>query len=136
MNPIIIPPRIVRHAHESLCRRLGEAASEIATLSEGRGYENGEQYAELVKQFDRNRELLDLIGWTANEARQAATITTPRHRAILRQALRAQLELERYMTDEDPKKIGSAQQIEKATRSAQEIEQFLSEVRATSQSDK
>lgn len=130
MSTIIIPPRIVRYAHESLCRRLGEAASDIATLSEARGYEHGEQYAEPVDRFERNRELLDLIGWISKEAQEVAIITTPRHRVTLRRALRAQLEIERWMTEEDAKMAGSKEQIERARRSAEEIEQFLAELRA------
>jgi hypothetical protein len=39
------PPRAT---HQSLCRELGIAASDIAELSESRGYEHGERYAELV----------------------------------------------------------------------------------------
>jgi hypothetical protein len=136
MDPIIIPPRIIRYAHQSLCRELGIAASEIADLSEARGYEHGERYAEFVKRFDRYRELLDLIGWSNSKPQKAVTISRPRDRATLRRALRAQLELERYMIEEDPEMIGSAQQIESAKRSAQEIEQFLTELRATSPSDK
>lgn len=130
MKTIIVPPKIRGYAHESLCRRLGEAASDIATLSEARGYEHGGQYAEPVERFERNRELLDLIGWSANQAQQAATITRTRDRATLRQALRAQLKIERWMTEEDPKMVGSKQQIERARRNAEEIEQFLSELRA------
>jgi hypothetical protein len=129
MSTITIPTPIVRYAHESLCRRLGEAASDIATLSEARGNEHGEQYAEPIERFDRNRDLLEVIGWTSNEAKGAVTITGRRHRATLRQALRVQLELERGMTEEDPKLVGSEQQIERARRSAREIEQFLTELR-------
>ena len=127
---VTIPPRIVRYAHESLCRQLGEAASDIATLSEARGYDHGERYAELLKRFDRSRDLLDLIGWTSNKAQEALTITMSRHRATLRQALRAQLELERRMTEEDPKLVGSKEQIQGAMRRAKEIERYLSELRA------
>jgi hypothetical protein len=128
---ITIPPRIVRYAHESLCRQLGMAASDIAEISEDRGYEHGERYAELVERFDRNRGLLDVIGWTRSEAQEAVTISAPRDRATLRQALRAQLELERYMMEEDRRLVGGEQQIEKAKRRAHEIERFLSVVRAT-----
>ncbi len=135
MSTIIILPRIVRYAHESLCRQLGIAASDIAETSEARGYEHGERYAEPIKRFDRNRALLDLIGWTNSEAQEAVTISAPCDRATLRQALGAQLQLERYMTDEDPKLVGSEQQIETARRRAQEIEQFLSELRAATGGD-
>lgn len=57
-------------------------------------------------------------------------ITGRRHRATLRQALRAQLELKRCMTEEAPKLVGSEQQIERARLSAREIEQFLLDLRA------
>lgn len=135
MSNIIVPPQIVRYAHESLCRQLGDAAADIGVITSAGGCECGERYAEPVERFDRNRRLLDRIGWTYSENQGAVTISAPRDRATLRQALRAQLELERDMLEEDPRTVGGKQQIEKSKRCAQEIEQFLSELRTETRRD-
>lgn len=135
MKTIIVPPQILGYARESLCRQLGQAADEIAQISDARGYEHGERYAEPLKRFDSTRALLELLGWTDSKGREAVTISGRRERATLRQALRAQLEIERDMMGEDRSLAGAERQITTAKRRAREIESFLSEVRAATEGD-
>ena len=135
MKTIIVLPQILGYARESLCRQLGQAADDIAQISEARGYEHGERYAEPLQRFDSTRALLELIGWTDREHREVVTISGSRERATLRQALRAQLEIERDMMGEDRDLAGAERQIRTAKRRAREIDSFLSEVRAASKGD-
>jgi hypothetical protein len=132
MKTISIPPQIIGYTRESLCRQLGQAADQIAQISEARGCEHGERYAKPIQRFDRIRALLELIGWTDREDREVVRISRPRERATLRQALRAQLRIEREMAMENPNLIGAKRQIKIAKRRIREIESFLSELRVAS----
>lgn len=118
---------------ESLCSQLGLVAEEIGEVTHEWGHRRPERYTKPMARFDRIRGLLDLIAWTPSDAEQAVTIITARDRETLRHALRLQLETEWDMLDVEPDVTGAPGQVEKAKRRIEEIEQFLTKTRETTQ---
>lgn len=129
MKSIVIPPRIIGYARESLCSQLGLAAEDIGEGIHEWGHRHPERYAEPVERFDRIRRLLEFVGWADANPRQPITVTAPRDQMTLIDALMAQLAVERDMMEEDRGLRDAERQIKTARRRAREIEKFLADVR-------
>jgi len=91
----------VRTLRIGLHSELGEAASEIDQITDQRGREeHSERYAEPLKQLDRARALLDVVGWGETQQRVEIEIDLAEHHSALFGALRHQALIHQDMIED------------------------------------
>ena len=103
MTTITIPARIVRYLREALHSQLGMAAEDIGHASHEGGRDRPVLYAEPLERFDRNRALLDLIGWKDETDEGPAIVNLVGHRPRSWRRYRRKVETERNMIEDDPR---------------------------------
>lgn len=100
-SKLTIPAELVRTLRIGLHSELGEAASEIDSISYQRGREQcPEWYEEPLIQLDCARALLDVIGWGETQQRVEVEIDLAEHHSALFGALRGQVLIHRDMIEE------------------------------------
>jgi hypothetical protein len=100
-SKLTIPAELVRTLRIGLHSELGEAASEIDSISYQPGREEyPEWYEEPLLQLDCARALLDAIGWGETQQRSAVEIDLAEHHDALFGALRGQVLIHRDMIEE------------------------------------
>jgi hypothetical protein len=130
MTTLTIPANVVGIVRSALHSELGQAASEIAAVSEERE-RYPERYDEPVAHFDAYRALLEAIGWGDTERPEPVQMDiAQQHQRELLTALEARLEIERDYMAVSPHLKGAERQRRTATRYARTIEGFLPTVRA------
>ncbi len=131
MTTLTIPADVVTIVRNALHTELGQAASEIAAVSEEHERERyPERYEEPVAHFDAYRALLEAIGWGDTERPEPVQMDLAQHHWELLTALEARLEIERDYMAVSPHLKGAERQRQTATRYARAIEGFLPTVRA------
>ena len=100
-SKLTIPAELVRTLRIGLHSELGEAASEIDSITYQPGREEyPEWYEEPLMQLDDARALLDVIGWGETPQPVAVEIDLAEHYAALFGALRGQVLIHRDMIEE------------------------------------
>jgi hypothetical protein len=126
-TPLVIPPSVVSILRSAVLFEIGDAASEISTVSaRARAESHPEWFAGHLEHLDTQRALLDALGWS--EAEVEVEIDLDKHRAALVKALANQLETELDLMEADPGKQGAESQRRRARANAREIERFVAEV--------
>ncbi len=128
-TPLVIPPAVVSILRSAVLFEIGDAASEISTVSaRARAESHPEWFAGHLNHFDTQRALLDALGWSEADIEIEAEIDLDQHRAALVRALANQLETELDLMDADPGKQGAESQRRRARANAREIERFIADV--------
>ncbi len=100
-SKLTIPAELVRTLRIGLHSELGEAASEIDSITYQPGREESpEWYEEPLMQLDGARSLLDVIGWGETQQPVAVEIDLAEHHSALFGALRGQVLIHRDMIEE------------------------------------
>jgi hypothetical protein len=125
---LVVPPAVVPILRSALINEVGDAASEISTVSSLAEREwHPQWFASHLDHFDTHRSLLDLVGWGESDGQTELEIDLDWHRAPLLNALINQLDLELDLMDVDPTIGGAARQRRRAEISARAIESFLAD---------
>ena len=108
-----VPAAAVPRLREALYRQIGTTAEEIdqIILWAGRAHDD---WSALVARFDRARVVLDVIGWNDRTRERDTEIDLDQHREVIVEALRDELDAERYLMSDK----GAAQRSGSASRPA------------------
>jgi hypothetical protein len=121
-----IPAEIVGHLRCGLHSDIGPVAFEIDGVSTKADRETGPGlYDESLGRLDAIRQLLDIVGWTIAEPPVSVDVDLDRHGSAIVSALNGLLTIARDHMDVDPTFAGAEQQRTRASRTAREIEAFL-----------
>jgi hypothetical protein len=119
-----IPAEAVLRLREALYGELGDVAEELASVSRRpRARQQRDKWAQHLARFDRNRALLDEIGWVQRDPERDTEIDLARHRQAIVEALTAALESERHLMAEQGAR--AEQQRRNAHARAVTIESFM-----------
>jgi N-acetyl-beta-hexosaminidase len=128
-TPLVIPPAVVSILRSAVLFEIGDAASEISTVSaRARAESHPEWFAGHLRHFDTQRALLDALGWKEAEVEIEPQIDLDQHQSALVTALANQLDTELDLIEADPGKQGAGPQRRRANTNAREIERFVAEV--------
>ncbi len=122
---LTIPAEVVTHLRCGLHSDIGSVAVEIEEVTRRSDRETRPGiYRESLGRFDVIRELLDVVGWTA-ETETSVEVNIDRHGRAVVSALNGLLTIARDHLSVDPAYAGAEQQRARAGCTAREIEAFL-----------
>ena len=120
-----IPAAAVPRLRGALYSQLGKVADELDQIVV-MARRAKDDWSEPVARFDRTRVVLDVIGWNERDPERNVEIDLDRHRRVIVEALRDELDGERYLMSE--KGQGAERQRQNARARALTIEAWAESV--------